>query len=99
TGPLFIRAQDINTDLLRLPGVARVALPEQAEGMRSSVENSDVLITITGANVTKSAIVRSLSEVAFVSQHVALLRPVCRDAAAFHFLWIISPAHGRKVLS
>ena len=66
--------------------------------MRSSVENRDLLITITGANVTKSAIVRGLSEVAFVSQHVALLKPVCREAAAFQFLWIVSPAHGRKIL-
>ncbi|MFZ4774584.1 MAG: restriction endonuclease subunit S [Terrimicrobiaceae bacterium] len=98
TGLLFIRAQDIKTDSLKLDGVARVTLPTKAEGMRSSVENRDLLITITGANVTKSAIVRGVSEVAFVSQHVALLKPVCREAAAFQFLWIISPAHGRKTL-
>jgi type I restriction enzyme, S subunit len=98
SGPLFIRAQDIKTDSLKLEGVARVALPEKAEGTRSSVENSDLLVTITGANVTKSAIVRGLSETAFVSQHVALLKPVCREAAAFSFLWIVSPAHGRKFL-
>jgi len=98
TGPLFIRAQDIKTDSLKLKGVARVTLPAKAEGMRSSVENGDLLITITGANVTKSAIVHGLSELAFVSQHVALLKPVCREAASFHFLWIVSPAHGRKFL-
>ena len=97
-GPLFIRAQDIKTDSLKLDGVARVTLPAKAEGLRSSVENRDLLITITGANVTKSAIVRGLSEVAFVSQHVALLKPVCREAAAFQFLCIVSPAHGRKTL-
>ena len=98
SGPLFIRAQDIKTDALRLDGVARVTLPERAEGMRSFVENDDLLVTITGANVTKSAIVRRLSEVAFVSQHVALLKPISRAAAAFHFLWIVSPANGRKIL-
>ena len=98
SGPLFIRAQDIKTDSLKLAGIARVALPEKAEGMRSSVENSDMLITITGANVTKSAIVRGLSEVAFVSQHVALLKPVFKDASPFLFLWTVSPAHGRKLL-
>ncbi len=98
SGPLFIRAQDIKTDSLKLEGVARVALPEKAEGTRSSVENHDLLITITGANVTKSAVVRGLSETAFVSQHVALLKPVCREVAAFHFLWVVSPAHGRKFL-
>jgi type I restriction enzyme S subunit len=98
SGPLFIRAQDIKTDSLKLAGVARVALPEKAEGMRSSVENYDMLITITGANVTKSAIVRGLSEVAFVSQHVALLKPIRQDASPFYFLWIVSPANGRRVL-
>jgi type I restriction enzyme S subunit len=97
-GPLFIRAQDIKTDSLKLAGIARVALPEKAEGMRSSVENCDLLVTITGANVTKSAIVRGLSEVAFVSQHVALLKLVCRETSPFLFLWIVSPAHGRKSL-
>ncbi|MGV3662157.1 MAG: hypothetical protein ACO1TE_18365 [Prosthecobacter sp.] len=97
-GPLFIRAQDIKTDSLKLNGVARVALPEKAEGMRSSVENSDLLITITGANVTKSAIVHGLAEVAFVSQHVALLKPVFRETASFQFLWVVSPTHGRKRL-
>jgi type I restriction enzyme S subunit len=97
-GPLFIRAQDIKTDSLKLDGVARVTLPAKAEGMRSSVENGDLLITITGANVTKSAIVHGLSELAFVSQHVALLKPVCRETASFQFFWIVSPAHGRKLL-
>lgn len=97
-GSLFIRAQDIKTDSLKLDGVARVTLPAKAEGMRSSVENRDLLITITGANVTKSAIVHGLSEVAFVSQHVALLKPVCREASSFQLVWIVSPAHGRKVL-
>jgi|CXWL01.1.fsa_nt_gi type I restriction enzyme S subunit len=98
SGPLFIRAQDIKTDSLNLNSVARVSLPEKAEGMRASVESNDLLITITGANVTKSALVRGLMEQAFVSQHVALLKPVFRDTAAFQFLWIVSPAHGRHVL-
>ncbi|HWB02150.1 MAG TPA: restriction endonuclease subunit S [Verrucomicrobiales bacterium] len=97
-GPLFVRAQDIKTDSLNFLGIARVALPEKAEGMRSAVENGDLLITITGANVTKTAVVHGLEEVAFVSQHVALLKPVFRETSAFHFMWIVSPAHGRKQL-
>jgi type I restriction enzyme S subunit len=47
SGPLFIRAQDIKTDSLNLSGAARVAIPEKAEGVRSSVQNGDLLITIT----------------------------------------------------
>ncbi|VGO17756.1 Type-1 restriction enzyme EcoKI specificity protein [Pontiella desulfatans] len=97
-GSLFIRAQDIKTDSLNLSGVAHVSLPEKAEGMRSSVENNDLLVTITGANVTKSAMVKGLDEVAYVSQHVALLKPVRNETSPFQFVWIVSPAHGRNRL-
>ena len=57
-GPLFIRAQDIKTDSLVLENAARVNVPISAEGTRSSVSNDDILVTITGANVTKSAFVK-----------------------------------------
>ena len=97
-GTLFIRAQDIKTDALNVDGVARVNVPGDAEGSRSSVGSSDIVITITGANVTKSALVPALSEAAFVSQHVALLKLTLEDTAAFVFNWIVSPANGRKTL-
>jgi type I restriction enzyme, S subunit len=98
SGTLFIRAQDIKTDALQVDGVARVNVPEDAEGSRSSVGSRDILITITGANVTKSALVPALREPAFVSQHVALLKLTFEVTAAFVFNWIVSPANGRKVL-
>ncbi len=97
-GVLFIRAQDIKTDSLNVQGVARVTIPADAEGIRSGVSSQDILITITGANVTKSALVPSLDEVAFVSQHVALLKLSQPDIASFVFNWIVSPSNGRKVL-
>jgi type I restriction enzyme S subunit len=98
TGVLFIRAQDIKTDLLSIRGVARVNIPADAEGTRSSVSSQDILITITGANVTKSALVPSLEEMAFVSQHVALLKLNQPEIAPFIFSWIVSPSNGRKML-
>ena len=97
-GTWFIRAQDIKTDALNIHSVARVDVPAHAEGSRSSVGSSDILVTITGANVTKSALVPVLPEPAFVSQHVALLKLTCQATAAFVFNWIVSPANGRKVL-
>jgi type I restriction enzyme S subunit len=100
SGPLFIRAQDINTDELRLDNVAHVKPPKGAEGARTRVRCGDLLITITGANVTKSAAVKIEIGEAYVSQHVALARPVVPDIAAFLHLWTISPLHGRaKLLS
>ncbi len=98
TGVLFIRAQDIKTDALNLKGLARVDVPADAEGSRSSVGANDILVTITGANVTKSALVPRLAEPAFVSQHVALLKLISAGSAAFVFDWLVSPANGRKTL-
>ncbi|OQW87914.1 MAG: hypothetical protein BWK72_11525 [Rhodoferax ferrireducens] len=97
-GVLFIRAQDIKTDALNMTGLARVDVPVDAEGSRSSVNANDILVTITGANVTKSALVPMLSEPAFVSQHVALLKLTSSDTAAFVFNWLVSPANGRETL-
>jgi type I restriction enzyme S subunit len=97
-GPLFIRAQDIKSDVLTLETVARVDVAATAEGTRSSVGASDILITITGANVTKSALVPPLSEQAFVSQHVALVKLALAETAPFIFDWVVSPGNGRKIL-
>ena len=98
TGVLFIRAQDIKTDALNLPDAARVDVPIDAEGTRSSVFKGDILVTITGANVTKSALVPALGGLAFVSQHVALMKLSMPETASFVFNWIVSPANGRKTL-
>ena len=54
-GSIFIRTQNIKTDRLVLDDVAYVDLPTSAEGMRAQVLKDDILITITGANVTKAA--------------------------------------------
>jgi type I restriction enzyme, S subunit len=98
SGPLFIRAENINKDYLGDANIAHVRPPKRAEGSRTRVQVSDLLVTITGANVTKSAIVnRELGE-AYVSQHVGLVRPVERLTADYLYLWIISPAHGRSKL-
>lgn len=97
-GTLFIRAQDINKDALNLSSVARVDVPADAEGTRSGVADGDILITITGANVTKSALVISLSEKAFISQHVALLKLALPATAGLMFSWITSAANGRRTL-
>ncbi len=97
-GVLFIRAQDINTDNLRLEAVAHVDLPKTIEGARTRVYKNDLLVTITGANVTKTALVRQELPEAYVSQHVGLVRPVATGCAEYLYLWVVSPAQGRGVL-
>lgn len=98
SGPLFIRAQDINTDRLRFDGIAHVKPPQNTEGSRTRVQVADLLVTVTGANVTKTALVDLDLGEAYVSQHVALVRPVDALVAPFVHLWIVSPSHGRKKL-
>ena len=97
-GPIFIRAQDINTDELLLENVARVDLPESVEGDRARVVKDDLLVTITGANVTKTALVRQRIAEAYVSQHVGLVRPIMGRTSQYLYQWIISPVHGRRTL-
>jgi type I restriction enzyme S subunit len=98
SGPIFIRAQDIKTDDLLLKDAAHVSLPVNAEGTRTRVSPADILITITGANVTKSAIIVGDIGEAYVSQHVALVRLKDSAFAAFVYWWIVSPANGRRFL-
>lgn len=97
-GALFVRAQDINTDRLELGSVARVQLPAHVEGARTLVQASDLLVTITGANVTKTAIVRGDIGEAYVSQHVGLVRLVIPALSDYSYCWVIAPSHGRREL-
>jgi type I restriction enzyme S subunit len=98
-GDLFIRAQNIKYDRLEVKEIVYVDLPDRVEGQRTLIQKDDILITITGANVTKTAIVtKELPKKAYVNQHVALTRPVLDKLAPYLFLWIICPSHGRRTL-
>lgn len=97
-GSLFIRAQNIKHDVLELDDVAYVNLAGVSEGIRTRVAADDLLVTITGANVTKSARVPSQLDDAYVSQHVALVRLVVPSMSRFVFYWVVSPANGRAQL-
>lgn len=98
TGPLFIRSQDISSDCLDISTAAHVAPPAQSEGSRTRVQRADLLVTITGANVTRAARVETDIDEAYVSQHVGLLRPVDSATSDWLHLWLISEAGGRKFL-
>ena len=54
--------------------IAFVSLPDSVEGKRTLTKQYDLLITITGANVTKSAYLKDDIGEAYVSQHVASLK-------------------------
>ena len=98
-GDKFIRAQNLKYDRLDLADIAFVDLPDKSEGMRTRAQIGDLLITITGANVTKTAFVASDIGTAYVSQHVALARPVEGSNTEFLYWYLVSEAAGRKQLT
>ena len=97
-GSTFIRAQNINSDSLNLSDIAYVSLPEKAEGRRTKVEKDNLLITITGANVTKAARVEIELTDAYVSQHVALVKLKSNELSPFVELFIKAKNSGRGQL-
>jgi len=98
-GALFIRAQNLKFDRLDLGDVAYVNLPDGVEGKRTLTMKGDLLITITGANVTKSALVKDNLGEAYVSQHVALCRPLVSKMSSYLFAYVVAEAAGRKQLN
>lgn len=99
TGSYFIRTQDIKTNSLELSNAANVDLPETAEGKRSLVEKGDLLMTITGANVGKIAIIDQEIPEAYVSQSVALMKPVKKEIAPYLHSYFQSTTFGSRMIN
>jgi type I restriction enzyme S subunit len=98
SGSVFIRSQDIKADKLEFDNKAFVQLPPSAEGARTLVAQDDLLITITGANVGKAAhIVEDIKD-AYVSQHVALVRPKESRFSPYIHRWLVNSHSGRALL-
>ncbi|PTH81004.1 restriction endonuclease subunit S [Aeromonas veronii] len=97
-GSIFIRSQDIKFDSLLFDDRAYVNLPNRTEGTRTRVEFGDMLMTITGANVAKVAIVSECFDDAYVSQHVALIRLIDNSLNKFIHVWLTCNGGGRKLL-
>jgi type I restriction enzyme S subunit len=98
SGALFIRAQNIKTDKINLEDEAFVNLPNKSEGKRAQVQRNDILITITGGNLGKTALVEDDFDEAYVSQHVALTRLVDTDLAKWAHQSLITDAGPRGQL-
>lgn len=98
SGSIFVRTQNIKTDRLVLDDIAYVSLPDSVEGLRAQIKKNDILITITGANVTKAARVEDDISEAYVSQHIALTRPRWPDMSPWLHLCFIAPGAARGKL-
>jgi type I restriction enzyme S subunit len=85
SGAAFVRAQNIRFGTLRLEELAHVTPPATTETQRCRLRLGDLLIVITGAGVTTPALVDRDLGAAYVSQHVALARPLDTDWS----LWLL----------
>jgi len=97
-GSLFIRAQNIKTDVLDLNQPVYVDLPEKLEGQRTLVRPDDILVTITGGNCGKTARIDQQLDEAYVSQHIALTRLMDASLAAWIHQCLTSDNGPRGVL-
>jgi type I restriction enzyme S subunit len=98
TGSVFIRSQDIKKDYLEYDTPAFVSLPPSTEGVRTRIEDNDLLMTITGANVAKVAHIQNAPSDAFVSQHVALIRLIDNALGQYLHKWLTAELGGRGLL-
>ena len=98
SGPKFIRAQNIRFGKLRLDDLACVNPPKKSEGMRTQVSKGDLLVVITGAGVTNPALLDTDLGEAYVSQHVALIKPTDTNLSPWLLLCLMAPMGGRAEL-
>lgn len=94
----LIRSQDIKRDRLEFEDRVYVEVGDGVEGDRTKVQKEDCLLTITGGNLAKCARLQEPLECAFVSQHVALIRPAEPRLGPFLHKWLTSERGGRGIL-
>jgi len=97
-GPRFLRAQNIRFGQLRLDNPAYVNPPASSEGIRTRVSKGDLLIVITGAGVTNPALLEENLGEAYVSQHVALIKPTNTELSPWLLLYLMADHGGRSML-
>ncbi|MBZ8143421.1 hypothetical protein CLD22_26650 [Rubrivivax gelatinosus] len=99
SGALFIRSQNIRMGFLDFSDRQHVAPPSGNEGERTRLEPRDLLITITGNSVGNVAAVPSAwKELAFVSQHVGLVRFSDGAQSDFAALYLMEGSPGNAQL-
>ena len=74
TGERFIRSLDVQMNYISNEDAAYVIPPNNQEANRTKVQLLDILLTITGSKIGRVAIVPKDFGIAYVSQHVAIIR-------------------------
>ncbi|MET4004806.1 type I restriction enzyme S subunit [Arthrobacter sp. UYCu511] len=94
SGSRFIRSLDVQRNVVNEDTAIFVDAPDNAEARRTKVRTNDVLLTITGSLIGRAAPVLSSSAGAFISQHVAILRPVTEEILPVYLSYFLNQENG-----
>ncbi len=72
-GDIFLRIQNVGYNKLKLNDVCFVKTPNTAEAKRTKVVSGDIIMSIT-ADLGRTAVIPENFPVAFINQHLAILR-------------------------
>ena len=75
TGDRFIRSLDVRMNHISDSDSVFVKAPNNIEAKRTCISDNDVLLTITGSRIGRVAPIPKGIGTAYISQHVAILRP------------------------
>lgn len=97
-GARFIRITDLTRDGIQLKNdsIQYVALPNKAEGKRSRLLGSDVLVSIT-ADLGSIALIPQNIDEAYINQHIAMIRFTNPSQGEF-MAWYLRSEWGQKDL-
>ncbi len=98
-GALFVRSQNIRDGRLDFTDRQCVTPPTGSEGSRTRLQNSDLLITMTGNSVGNVAWVKQELGEAYISQHVGLVRLAEPSFAEFICLYLAPGSPGNCQIS
>jgi type I restriction enzyme S subunit len=96
-GALFVRSQNVKYGRLLMSDRKHVSPPNGSEGTRTALAVGDLLVVVTGDVGHVGMWDRDLGE-AYVSQHIALVRPRSRILSPWLLLCLMAPAAGRRQL-
>lgn len=101
-GDIFLRVGNLNsaTVQLNMSSVQRVAAPNDMEAERTEVREGDVLLGITGeAGLGLVALTRDLDGRAFISQHIAMIRPRAERFDGRFIAHALAGPHGQRQIA
>jgi type I restriction enzyme, S subunit len=98
-GERFIRSLDVRMNFISTDDAVFVNPPNNAEAKRACVKNNDVLLTMTGSRIGRVAPVPKGFKTGYISQHVAILRPLQTILPRYLSFFLSLPSGGQRQIA